>query len=231
MEKVQFTPNVPVPVALKYPEGKSVEGRFGDQMYYTLADGRCMYLDLDVAAKINLLDLRKGETFMMCKRWSGKKGETPQWDVWRPPSGELPPPSAARAAGIEDGSLERDLQRSLAARTSQAGTAVSPTAPVQAAPVAQPVVTPNGNGNKPNGHANGSGAGNGTWANVAPAAPSVPAKIPLNVAFREILRFCTAELKAAGEQWSDSARQDLVSTLLIQASKEGWCTLWERGSR
>src|SRR6202030_275512 len=88
MQKVEFPPNTSIPISLKYREGKVVEGRFGDQMYYTLADGRCMYLDMDVAAKINLLEPGKGETFMMCKRWSGKKGETPQWDVWRPGPGQ-----------------------------------------------------------------------------------------------------------------------------------------------
>jgi hypothetical protein len=28
-------------------------------------------------------------------------------------------------------------------------------------------------------------------------------------------------LKDAGEQWSDAARQDLVSTLMIQAARDG----------
>src|ERR1017187_8733975 len=35
MEKVTFTPNVPQQVALRFPDGKLTEGRFGDQMFYT----------------------------------------------------------------------------------------------------------------------------------------------------------------------------------------------------
>jgi hypothetical protein len=52
--------------------------------------------------------------------------------------------------------------------------------------------------------------------------------IPLNVAFREITRFVAAELKAAGEQWSDEARQDFVSTVIIQAQKQKLLGPWER---
>src|SRR5579864_3682177 len=147
MQKVEFPPNTSIPISLKYREGKTVEGRFGDQMYYTLSDGRCMYLDLDVAAKINLLDVQKGETFMMAKRWSGRKGETPQWDVWRPGPGQAPPAAAPTTSAAET-PLEADLRRSLEQR---AGAAVSPAAPVQAPPAlaapAQPVS--NGNSSKP----------------------------------------------------------------------------------
>jgi hypothetical protein len=153
MEKVPFQPNVPIAISLKYPEGKTVEGRYGDQMYYTLTDGRCMYLDMHVAAKINLLEPRKGEALMMCKRWSRKKGETPQWDVWRPGPAEIPRATAPAA----ETPLEADLRRSL--EQQRAGTAVSPAAPVQAPPAlvapAEPVS--NSNGSKPapaqgNGH-------------------------------------------------------------------------------
>jgi hypothetical protein len=50
----------------------------------------------------------------------------------------------------------------------------------------------------------------------------------LCVAFRETVQFVTAELKAAGEQWSDQAKQDMVSTVLIAASKSGLVGVWER---
>ena len=36
-------------------------------------------------------------------------------------------------------------------------------------------------------------------------------------------------MKETGEQWSDNSRQDLVSTVLITAQREGWLTLWQRG--
>jgi hypothetical protein len=39
--------------------------------------------------------------------------------------------------------------------------------------------------------------------------------VAYDVALRRILRTTIAALKDAGEQWSDAARQDLVSTLMI----------------
>ena len=35
-------------------------------------------------------------------------------------------------------------------------------------------------------------------------------------------------MRETGEQWSDAARQDLVSTVLITAQREGWLALWKR---
>lgn len=52
--------------------------------------------------------------------------------------------------------------------------------------------------------------------------------IPYNVAFREVVSFVTSELNASGEQWSEQSRQDLVSTVLISATKQGLLGVWER---
>jgi hypothetical protein len=43
-EKIAFQTNVPMTVALAYPDGLQVEGRFGDQIMYTLTDERVMYV-------------------------------------------------------------------------------------------------------------------------------------------------------------------------------------------
>jgi hypothetical protein len=43
-EKIAFQTNVPVTVALAYADGVQVEGRFGDQIMYTQADVRVMYV-------------------------------------------------------------------------------------------------------------------------------------------------------------------------------------------
>jgi hypothetical protein len=75
------------------------------------------------------------------------------------------------------------------------------------------------------------GQGNGTYGPAPrPAihASSRPGRVPYNVAFREIVRFVTAELRESGEQWSDQSRQDLVSTVIISASRQGLLDLWER---
>ena len=75
LEKLSITPNVPQQIALKFPEGKIVEGRFGNQVFYTLAHppNTCLYLDLGPAEKVNSLEPGRGELFNICKRWTGKK--------------------------------------------------------------------------------------------------------------------------------------------------------------
>jgi hypothetical protein len=57
-----------------------------------------------------------------------------------------------------------------------------------------------------------------------------PSRIPYDVAFREILAFVTVGLAETREQWSDQARQAMVCTIFIQASKDGLLTMWERAS-
>ena len=242
MEKVTFTPNVPVQVALRYPEGKQVEGRFGDQMLYSLVNGQVMYLDLDVAAKINALAVRKGEPFSICKRWTGKKGDPMQWDIWRPGAGETAP-AAPAMADLENSPLEADvLRRRESAERSQPGAGAATPAPAAAAAKAQPPAVSNGNGNTPAG-VNGKGApgpggtpppsgpgnGHGTGAHVyTPGQFVPPTKIPMNQAVIDAVRMVQTAMKATGEQWSDDSRQGLVSTILIAAERQGWLAVWKR---
>lgn len=210
------------------PDGKLVEGRFGDQVMYSLTNGQVMYLDTDVAAKINLLELRKNEPFMICKRWTGKKGDAPQLDIWRPDAASV---ATGIAPSAIDGEIAMQRQqpplpmpvaptggRVVFANGSGAGVG----APAPATAALQPPSYNNGNGNKPV-------SGNGAPPNVvrpyeAAGIPAPPVKVGYDVALRRILRVAIAELKAAGEQWSDSARQDLVSTLMIQAARDGVIT-------
>jgi hypothetical protein len=43
-ERVVFEANVPVTATLAYADGLKVQGRFGDQVMYSLTDGRVMYV-------------------------------------------------------------------------------------------------------------------------------------------------------------------------------------------
>ena len=43
-ERVVFETNVPVTAALAYADGIKVEGRYGDQVMYSLTDERVMYV-------------------------------------------------------------------------------------------------------------------------------------------------------------------------------------------
>ena len=48
-------PNVPEEIALKFPDGINVSGQYGNQVLYTLADNRKLYLPPIVAEKIKEL--------------------------------------------------------------------------------------------------------------------------------------------------------------------------------
>jgi hypothetical protein len=66
-ERVLFQTNVPVTVALAYPDGINVEGRYGDQVMYTLTDERVMYVPPIVRSKLAESGIGKNEPFSICK--------------------------------------------------------------------------------------------------------------------------------------------------------------------
>lgn len=111
MGKVTFTPNVPQQIALKYPQGKLISGRWGEQMLFTLVDGRQMYVPMDVASKISMLEVNVNEPFCICKRWSGQKSQPARWDVWLTPLAEKD--RAVEESQSAETPLERQLRDSL----------------------------------------------------------------------------------------------------------------------
>lgn len=84
-------------------------------MLYTLTDDRQMYVPMEVASKINLLEVNVNEPFCICKRWNGQRGQLPRWDVWLTPVAE----QVRAAAELSDAppepetELERQLRESL----------------------------------------------------------------------------------------------------------------------
>jgi hypothetical protein len=238
MEKITFTPNVPQQVALRFPDGKLTEGRFGDQMFYTTSTGKAMYLGLDVAQKLNLLGLQKNEPFWICKRWSGTKGDPVQWDLWRLRPGEQIP---VTATGIDPTAIEADMARQRQLQqpappqpappqnpqpvypgAGRPGAGVTAPAPAATAVTQPPCNNGKNTTNGTNGHApNGNGNNEEQKAYAAAGIPAPPVKVGYDVALRRILRTTLAALKDAGEQWSDAARQNLVSTLMSQPARDG----------
>jgi len=79
-EKLQFQTNVPIDVALKYNDGKEVIGQYGDQLLYTLTDGRVMYVPRIVKKKIDELGIGRGELFTITK--AEKKNGTRRTIEW-----------------------------------------------------------------------------------------------------------------------------------------------------
>jgi hypothetical protein len=84
MNILRFEANTPVQVALKFDGGRDVDGRYGPQVLYTLADGRLMYLEPKAARHINELKITASELFTICKREvkNGQKSGI-QWEVKR----------------------------------------------------------------------------------------------------------------------------------------------------
>lgn len=66
-DRVMFESNVPVTAALAYPDGIKVEGRFGDQVMYSLSDERVMYVPPIVRDKLVEIGIQQNEPFSICK--------------------------------------------------------------------------------------------------------------------------------------------------------------------
>lgn len=198
---VRFSPNIPQTLALQASEGE-LDDRY-NRVHFTLVDGREMVLSSHVAAKLNGLELKPGETFGICKRWTGEQSEPVSWTVWLSPATEQ-----ARAKAEQE---SEEIQAKLTASIARVQEIRRP------APV-------------PEGESLGTGT-DGPAPKFAPRpvkAASVPVRVPYNVAFREVVQFVTEGLKQAGEQWNDQAKQDMVSTVLISAAKANLLSLWER---
>jgi hypothetical protein len=85
-EVVKFPIGTPVEVTLQFEEGKRVEGRYGDQVMYSLADNRVMYVPLYVEQRFQELAIGAGEPLLLCKKVvkEGNRNRT-EWSVKRAP--------------------------------------------------------------------------------------------------------------------------------------------------
>ena len=128
-ERIAFQTNVPVTVALAYVDGLQLEGRFGDQIMYTMADERVMYVPPVVRSKLVELGVQPGESFTICKaerkegnrrliEWQVNKDaapdDQPPWET-PPINGKanghaVPKPSNGHSAGSQ---LQQGLTTSI----------------------------------------------------------------------------------------------------------------------
>jgi hypothetical protein len=195
---VHFKPNEPQTLALQEPRAE----QFGEyQITYTLTDGRLLKVSKLVAATINELDLQPGEAFNMCKQMvfnEQRKRLTPSWIVWLTPESE----KARAEQETRPPMTLADVKRPGKVRSIRKAASEQGSIPFD--------------------------RGTGTFGPVPLPQSLRPPRIPFNVAFREVLGFTTKELKNAGEQWNDQAKQDLICTVLISASNSGLLSLWER---
>jgi hypothetical protein len=70
---VEFPPNVPVTVALKYGHSKTVSSQYGERFMLSLADGRVMFLAPEVGGKVEALGINVRENFAITRRWTSHK--------------------------------------------------------------------------------------------------------------------------------------------------------------
>ena len=85
-EVVKFEINTPVEVTLRDDQGKRVEGRYGDQVMYSLIDNRIMYVPPYVEQRFQELAIAAGEPLLLCKREvkDGSRNRI-EWSVRRAP--------------------------------------------------------------------------------------------------------------------------------------------------
>lgn len=144
-QKIVFQPGAPVEVALKFPNGKNVPGKFGEQALFTCTDDRVFYLDpepaSDIERRIGELGIKTGEPFRLTKIKHARGGGC----SFR----------VDRVANETD--LERTLRQSIGARQQKREASVpfrEQTPPVAIEPSAERVtapqrIQPEGNHNAP----------------------------------------------------------------------------------
>src|SRR4051812_18430122 len=101
-EPLRCKPNITEQKALKFADGINVSGEDGNQVLYTLADNRKLYVPPIVAEKIKGLKIGPEERFSLCKRTA--PGNRVSWQVNRmdlPASApRIAPPVNSRTATV-----------------------------------------------------------------------------------------------------------------------------------
>lgn len=207
-QTLKFELNVPQTLALEYPEGIHVEGNYGPQVRFILTQNRQIYLDPEAANAIRILKPQPGEEFTLVKR--SEPGRRIWWETERPKflkggdpneqtvTGAARPfnPSDNRAAS----STPRNTPENEPSPVSASKSALLPGDVKRIPPQSVPQPPP---------HASG-----------LQLTKTPPIKPSYEEAFRECLRIVTNGLLQTGEQWSDGAKQAMVSTLMIQLGRE-----------
>jgi hypothetical protein len=186
---------------------------------YQTTAGELVTLPRPAVVILNALDPEPGEEIVITKHWSGKPAEKAEWTISLSSSAENA--RAKAEAGPSD--LAEQLQASIEQVQARKEVVALPT-PIRRPAKRQPSIEI-----QPRLFDRGTG----TYGPMPIPLPAVaigrqprPGQIPANVATREILEFIQSDPNTAN--WSDQARQDLASTILIASFKAGYVGLWER---
>jgi hypothetical protein len=198
-EIVKFPVNTPVEVALRFEAGKRVEGRYGDQVMYSLMDNRIMYVPPYVEQRIQELAIGAGEVLLLCKK-EVKDGNRKwiEWSVRRAPQQSQP-------SGNE----------TIAAETAQSK-----------APSHGNGSTDGKVNGHANGHANGSNGANGGSLALAHAAVTGAGINAMEIALNGATELAQrVEMRAASKNYcvrfSGEDIRAIGLTIFIQAMRDG----------
>ena len=107
---LRFNTNSPVELSLRWNDGKRVDGRYGEQVMYTLEDDRVMYVPPVVAKQIQDLGIRAREIFEICK--AELREDNKRWIEWHVKKLEQPrhPLSSGNGSEAAASALNNDAQ-------------------------------------------------------------------------------------------------------------------------
>ena len=110
-EGVKFPINTPVEVTLQFEAGKRVEGRYGEQVMFSLLDNRVMYVPPYVAQRFQDLAIGAREPLLLCKTQvkDGNRNRI-EWNVRRAPQQPFASSNGTAAADAVVADTMMDLQ-------------------------------------------------------------------------------------------------------------------------
>jgi hypothetical protein len=105
---LRFNTNAPVEIAAQWNDGKRVDGRYGEQVMFTLDDNRVMYVPPVVAKQIRDLGIRAREIFEICKAELCE--ENKRWIEWHVKKFEQPRHPASSGNGSDTAATDLNGQ-------------------------------------------------------------------------------------------------------------------------
>lgn len=224
--KLQIAPNKPLFVRLADPQDASQYDFEIHQGNYRTTDGQILTLPRPAVILLNGLEPKPGEEIVIQQHWTGRASDSREWTVALSTQSEL-----ARAEAEDSQDLTPQLEASIRQAEERKTSTATPT-PIRTPAKREPkqentqprLFDQRGTGT--NGPAPAAAPLSIPLPAVAIGKPTKPGQIPANVATREILQFIQSDPNTAN--WSDQARQDLLSTILIAEYRQGRIGLWER---
>ena len=224
---LSFPTNVPILLAIQDPEG--IYDSDLRQGSYETTTGQAFTLPRPAVILLNQLEPRPGEEITITKHWKGTPRSPFEWTICLSPrseqfrAAEETAQEMAQEPSETAATLQASITRAESARPVVALPALVKRQPRQAA-AAQPRLFDRGTGT------------DGPLPDRVPPVPAIaaaprrlpPDQIPCDVAVQEILEFIAKDPGTAG--WSDQARQDLASTVLIAEYKANRIARWRRES-